>query len=91
MSIVIPMWFIWLWAICLVIGLVKTFKTTNELMGLAESVAKIITPKLEESLSESIGTKLAVKLNDELNDEYIVVKKPVRKAKKEEVKDAEVH
>lgn len=91
MSITIPMWFIYFWAFCLVVGLVNAFRSGKKLAKLGKQVADITAPKLEESLAESISNSLSVQLNNKINDEYIVVKKPIRKAKKEEVKDAEVH
>lgn len=88
MSITFPMWFIYFWAVAIFIGfinaVVNTFRFGKKLNKLSEDIAKIMAPKIAESLSDS----LSVSLNNKLSNEYIVVKKPVRKVKKEETENA---
>lgn len=88
MSITFPMWFIYLWATAIVLNLINLIinfpKAKKSLTEMPEKVAKLIAPEIAENL----GDTLSVKLNSRLSDEYIIVKKPVRKAKKEGAENA---
>lgn len=88
MSITFPMWFIYLWAVTIVLNFINAiinfFKVRKTLVEIPEKVAKLISPEIAESL----GDTLSVKLNSRLSDEYIIAKRPVRKAKKEEAENA---
>lgn len=92
MSITFPMWFIYLWAVTIVLSFINAIinfsKTKKTLAEMPEKVAKLIAPKIAESLSDNLAGKVNVSLNNKLSNEYIVVKKPVRKAKKEEAENA---
>lgn len=90
MSITIPMWFIYFWVFCLVVNLVNVFRSGKKLAKLGKQVADIMSPKLEESIAEKVTSNLSVKLEGRVNSEYMIVKRP-KKAKKEEVKEADVH
>lgn len=88
MSITFPMWFIYFWAVTIVLNFVKAItsfsKVNKELKEMPGRIAKLISPEIAESL----GDTLSVKLNSRLSDEYIIAKRPVRKAKKEEAENA---
>lgn len=92
MSITFPMWFIYLWAVTIVLSFINAIinfsKTKKTLAEMPEKVAKLIAPKIVESLSDNLAGKVNVSLNNKLSNEYIVVKKPVRKVKKEEAENA---
>lgn len=92
MSITFPMWFIYLWAVVIVLKFINAIisfpKTKKTLAEMPEKVAKLIAPKIVESLSDNLAGKVNASLNDKLSNEYIVVKKPVRKVKKEEAENA---
>lgn len=92
MSITFPMWFIYLWAVTIVLSFINAIinfsKTKKTLAEMPEKVAKLIAPKIVESLSDNLAGKVNVSLNNKLSNEYIVVKRPVRKAKKEEAENA---
>lgn len=95
MTITFPMWFIYLWAVAIVLGLVNSvrafFKTTKSLSEMSGKIAAIITPEISEKVAKEIAENLKVELDNQISEEYIVTKKPVRKAKKEKTEDAEVH
>lgn len=86
------MWFIYLWAVTIVLSFINAIvnfsKTKKTLAEMPEKVAKLIAPKIVESLSDNLAGKVNVSLNNKLSNEYIVVKKPVRKVKKEEAENA---
>lgn len=95
MTITFPMWFIYLWAAAIVLGFINTvkclFTTVKGLKKLPENVSELITPTISENLENALIKNVKVELGEKLDDEYIVVKKPVRKAKKEAPENAEVH
>lgn len=95
MTITFPMWFIYLWAVTIVLGLVNSvrafLKTTKSLCEMPGKIAAIITPEISEKVAKEVAENLKVELDEKISEEYIVTKKPVRKAKKEKTEDAEVH
>lgn len=92
MSITFPMWFIYLWAAAIVISFINAVvnfrKTKKAFEKMPEKIAESLAPKVAERLSDTLSGRVNVSLNNKLNNDYIVVKKPVRKVKKEEAENA---
>lgn len=95
MSITLPMWFIYLCAITIVLNFINAIinfsRTKKALEKMPDKIAKLMTPEVIKSLSENMAIKVNDSLSNRLSDEYIVVKKPIRKVKKEEAENAQVH
>lgn len=83
-----PTWFIYFFVCVLafnaISGLVNIIRLAKRIEKMSHRLASIVAPMV----SEEVTKHLKVELEDRINDEYIVIKKPVRKAKKEKTEDA---
>lgn len=60
MTVVIPMWFIYLWAISIVINLINVFRFKKVLRNLGETLAMLLAPKIIDGLKDLIVEKTIV-------------------------------
>lgn len=50
MTIVIPMWFIYLWAISIVVNAINVFRFKHIVRNLSETLATLLAPKIIDGL-----------------------------------------